>query len=193
MRLLRSKQARKSLAFYKLAYGLRPPYTVVVDGNFVHHALKVKTCIKARLKKLIGDVKLAVTEATLDELETLNLREALEFARTHCDRLPGSVLPDALLRVGVIVATQDRALKRQLHAMPGAATVSFNGTVLVLDPPSRASVRFAAKKERDKSRPDDKERALATRLRPKTTVVVRSKKRPAAPNPLSCKKKKSVR
>lgn len=88
MRLSRAKQMRKHLRFYRIVYGIAPPYAVsrpivwvwtqsgmmsrhnfdthvptllrstalkqvLLDGNFIHMALKVKMDILDRLKKLL--------------------------------------------------------------------------------------------------------------------------------------------
>ena len=70
MRLLRAKAARKTLAFYRVAFGMEAPYTVLVDGTFVHHAVAtVKTNLPGRLEKLLGHgVKYAVPAAVLDDI-----------------------------------------------------------------------------------------------------------------------------
>ena len=39
MRVLRAKAARKALHFYKVTHGIRDPYTLLVDGTFVHLSL----------------------------------------------------------------------------------------------------------------------------------------------------------
>ena len=51
MRVLRAKAARKALHFYKVTHGIRDPYTLLVDGTFVHHALVgVKTNLASRVE-----------------------------------------------------------------------------------------------------------------------------------------------
>ena len=62
MRLLRAKAARKTLGFYRAAFKLEAPYTLLVDGTFVHHALVgVKTNLASRVEKVLGrDVRYAV-------------------------------------------------------------------------------------------------------------------------------------
>ena len=207
MRILRSKAARKTLTFYKVAFDVRPPYKVLLDGNFLHHALsKVKTTVVARLKRLFGkaDVRLFVPRAVIAELETLGdpCAEALEFCRGHCTLIGDAKMTpkEAILSLVAgeetyVVATQDPDLQRDLRKLPGVLLASFSGTVLALDPPSKASLRAAARNERQKERPDDNEAQLARSLRRKKDDGVvapapqrRLKKRAAGPNPLSCLK-----
>ena len=72
MRLLRAKAARKTLGFYRAAFKLEAPYTLFVDGTFVHHALAtVQTNLRARVEKVLGrGVRFAVPAAVLDELRS---------------------------------------------------------------------------------------------------------------------------
>jgi len=36
MRRKKHKSTKKAVRFYKINYGFRPPYKVLLDGNFVH-------------------------------------------------------------------------------------------------------------------------------------------------------------
>ena len=36
MRRKKHKQTRKAVRFYKINYGFRSPFKVIMDGNFVH-------------------------------------------------------------------------------------------------------------------------------------------------------------
>jgi U3 small nucleolar RNA-associated protein 23 len=36
MRRKKHKQTRKAIRFYKINFGFRPPFKVILDGNFVH-------------------------------------------------------------------------------------------------------------------------------------------------------------
>jgi len=179
MRLLRAKAARKTLNFYRTAFGLHAPYTVLVDGTFVHHATgAVKTNLAGRLAKVLGrGAKFAVPAAVLDELRELGdaAADALAFCRRFCEVLgaPGHLAAaDAVLHlVGehnerkYVVATNDQMLQRRVRSVPGAPLVYFTGTVLVVDPPSKASVRGARQKERGAGHLDADEAALAKRLK----------------------------
>ncbi|KAJ1460649.1 putative rRNA-processing protein [Pelagophyceae sp. CCMP2097] len=219
MRLLRAKAARKTLQFYKVGFGLEGPYTVVLDGNFVHHALvTVKTGILPRLQKLLGkdQIYLAVPRAVIHELEALGetCAEALAFCTSDRVRLldkksEGGTAADAILKlVGernenrYVVATQDDHLLASLRKVPGMPVLRFSSTVLQLDAPSRASLKCADRDEQRKTRLDDDEFALAKRIRKADAKQARaagtiaaprqraSKKRAGGANPLSCQKPK---
>lgn len=199
MRLLRAKAGRKTLGFYRVAFGLKAPYRVLLDGTFIHHALStVKTTIVARLEKMFGKgVGLFVSRAVLAEMKELGLTDALNFCEESCRKVGkrGGSVEESMVELAsekFVVASQDPSLKKRLHSIPGVAVVTFSGTVLLLEQPSSVSLRTAAKAERRRARPDDEERTFAKRIRDKERGVVssrRTKKRPAGPNPLSCKKK----
>ena len=53
MRLLRAKAARKTLGFYRAAFKLEAPYTVLVDGTFVHHAPVSYTHLTLPTKRIV--------------------------------------------------------------------------------------------------------------------------------------------
>lgn len=36
MRRKKHKHTRRALRFYRISFGFRPPYKVLLDGNFVH-------------------------------------------------------------------------------------------------------------------------------------------------------------
>jgi hypothetical protein len=42
MRILKQKRVRRALAWYKVCYGLREPYKVLLDGNFIHACVTLK-------------------------------------------------------------------------------------------------------------------------------------------------------
>jgi U3 small nucleolar RNA-associated protein 23 len=70
---------------------LSPTLQILIDGNFIYMALKVKMDIKDRLKKmLLGESFVCyVPQAVLDELAALGpaFQPALEWARTCCEVL----------------------------------------------------------------------------------------------------------
>mmetsp|Transcript_12287 Transcript_12287/g.16579 ORF Transcript_12287/g.16579 Transcript_12287/m.16579 type:complete len:221 (-) Transcript_12287:437-1099(-) len=215
MRITRTKAARKTLAFYRVIFKLVPPYQILLDGNFLYHALNVKTSVVQRISKMLGksEVKLLVPRAVITELEKLGERckSALEFCSKQCviigeaQQTPANAMLKFASTGNYIVATQDEDLRRQLRQLPGVAICHFSGTILTLEPPSRASLKTAIKVERERSKLDEHELHLARRLRrdinvkrenvsvDKDSVLSKArrrkkKKRAAGPNPLSCMK-----
>ena len=76
MRINRAKTVRKYLRFFRLAYLIEPPYNVLLDGNFVHNALKNKISIGHRLGKLLQEekFKLFVLKSALDEIRSAGVK-----------------------------------------------------------------------------------------------------------------------
>ena len=75
MRHGRAKATRKTLRFYELNAGIKPPYRIVVDGNFLVAAAQRKLlgCLHERLTKLLQGASLEMfsCRASLIELEAL--------------------------------------------------------------------------------------------------------------------------
>lgn len=42
MRRRKHKHARRSMAFYRVQFGFREPFKVLLDGNFLHATLAAK-------------------------------------------------------------------------------------------------------------------------------------------------------
>jgi U3 small nucleolar RNA-associated protein 23 len=49
MKIGRGKTNKRTLAFYARSFGLKPPFSVVIDGTFVQAALKQRIRIKEQL------------------------------------------------------------------------------------------------------------------------------------------------
>ena len=181
MRLLRAKAARKTLAFYRSAFKLEAPYTVLVDGTFVHHAVStVQTNLASRVEKVLGrGVRYAVPAAALDELRQLGetCAPSVAFCSRHCEVLgtkAGLGAAEAVLALlaegsaggrRFVVATHDASLAAKVRGVAGAPLLRFTGTVLTLDAPSKASLKAAKRSERQRGALDDDERELARGLR----------------------------
>lgn len=91
MRVTRAKFFRKYLKFYKLVFGIESPFDIILDGNFIHAAIKSKVDIKERLSKMLQlvygeEIKLYILKSVLNELELVGNKvvAALEFAKKYC-------------------------------------------------------------------------------------------------------------
>lgn len=166
MRVNRAKFVRKYLKFFHLNFHINPPYHVVLDGNFIYAAIKVKLDIKERLEKLLqGEtVRLFVLKSVLTELNAVGPKaaEAFKFAKTFCTVIDDDAFAIAdtpaerlvaLLRKQAndkssssssgskhyFVATQDKDLRDRLGGIPGVPLIYMNKVVLVLEAPSSQS------------------------------------------------------
>lgn len=216
MRVLRAKQVRKHLRFYRLTFGIAPAYRCLLDGSFIHQCLKVKLPIADRLEKLLQEreVRLLVPRAALEELEAFGepCRAAVDFVQEHCEVLerPAAVGAEAAcdgLRRTVgeanagrfLVCTMDEGLRRDLRRVPGVPLILLNQTSLVLESPSAASLRNVESQERGKQGVTGEAREAIDRIRSAARAAgtasgdgQRVKKRAKGPNPLSVKKRKDA-
>lgn len=73
MRHGRAKAARRTLQFFQRVQGIRPPYHLLLDGNFLVACLKYKVPIQERLDKLLQHAELVfcVAQSTLKEMNAL--------------------------------------------------------------------------------------------------------------------------
>lgn len=167
MRHLRAKQGRKTLAYYRISFGIAPPYSVLLDGNFIHAATRHHIDLHARIRKqLNGEAYvLLVPSCVVEELEQLGapVAAALAFARNHCDLLDAPKRDDAETCTEVIkslvgaanarkffVATQEEELRSHLRGMPGVPLMHIQRTVLLLESPSSSSRQQSGRAEAQK-------------------------------------------
>ena len=98
-KLLRAKEARRTLRFFRLGFGLAPPFSVLVDGNALHASLGAKIDLKHRLcKALQGQAfTMFVPACVLRELRGLGERtvDALAYAEEHCQVVDDDSAPDS--------------------------------------------------------------------------------------------------
>ncbi|GLI74702.1 rRNA-processing protein fcf1 [Penicillium ochrochloron] len=129
-------QAPSSL-FFQYNTALSPPYSVLVDTNFISHTIQHKLeviptmmdCLYAKCIPIITDCVLAELEK-LGQKYRLALRVAKDprFERIKCDHkgtYADDCLVDRVIKHRVyIVATNDRDLKRRIRKIPGAPIMS---------------------------------------------------------------------
>ncbi len=104
MRVNRGKAIRKYLRFYRIVYGMEAPYHVILDGNFIYHAVKYKIDVMARLEQQLqtkvaaDEVRIYITASALEELKSVTAEhasKAVEFATRMC-----AVLDDSAAAAG---------------------------------------------------------------------------------------------
>ncbi len=117
MRVLRAKFVRRCLRFYKIIFGINPPYHVriisllskwtmtnslpelqiILDGNFIHTGLKYKVDIEHRLCGLlqVQNVVLYILKSSLDELRQVGQKAeaALNWALNCCTLIDDTKFP----------------------------------------------------------------------------------------------------
>jgi len=219
MRILRAKNIRKQLRFYRINYGIHPPYKVLLDGNFIFACLKVKMDVKDRLVKLLQEERcsLFVPRAVLEELQTLgaSFEHCYEFAmkleHPLDDALSESISASEAIEKIIgdcnsgkyLVASQDEQLWAKLRKVPGVPVVHAQRALLVLAPPSAATAAAAARalnkqgtlnqNEKEIVKSIKAHQAKKRKMEQASEPKVRLKKKAKGPNPLSMKKKKKER
>ena len=186
MRLLRAKQGRKTLNYYRISFGIAPPYSVLLDGNFIHAATKHHIDLHARIgKQLSGEAYvLLVPSCVVEELESIGepVAAALEFARNQCDLLEAPKHDASQTCADVIkalvgaanprqffVATQEDELRNHLRGIPAVPLMHIQRTVLLMETPSSSSrhrsFKAEAKKQSSVSAVERETIDLARRIR----------------------------
>ncbi|KAI0283324.1 Fcf1-domain-containing protein [Russula aff. rugulosa BPL654] len=203
MRQLRSKAYRKLMAMYSTSFGFRQPYQVLVDSEMCETAVSQKIDLLARIESvLVGTVKIMITQCCIHELyiRGISHQPAVDLAKSferrkcnHREAIPGneciaSLVGETNMHRYVIV-TQSHPLRVDLRAIPGVPIVHINRSVMVLEPASDVTLQFKQRAEQDALGPSKSEKATLNAVTPLVEPVMKRKKRPKGPNPLSVKKK----
>ncbi|KAJ5261474.1 rRNA-processing protein FCF1 [Penicillium angulare] len=135
--LIREAPQAPSSLFFQYNTALTPPYSVLVDTNFISHTIQHKLdviptmmdCLYAKCIPVITDCVLAELEK-LGQKYRLALRVAKDprFERIKCDHkgtYADDCLVDRIIKHRVyIAATNDRDLKRRIRKIPGVPIMS---------------------------------------------------------------------
>ncbi|KAG2129947.1 PIN domain-like protein [Suillus clintonianus] len=199
MRQKRAKTYRKLMQLYCMSFGFRQPYQILVDSEMCQIAVDSKQDLIKQFTTVIqGNVKPMITQCSIQELylQGKARQPAVDLAKTferrkcnHREAIPGV---DCLLSVvgdtnkhRYVVATQSQSLRNALRIIPAVPVIHINRAVMVLEPPSEATLK--AKELTDEQSLHSSVPKLATALQDK--LVPKKRKGPKGPNPLSVKKK----
>jgi U3 small nucleolar RNA-associated protein 23 len=214
-RVSRAKKYRKHLLFYKINFGIEPPYKVLVDGPFIQHALDKKVYFRDMIPKILNEKAFpAVTRCIVADIRQRGdeysgahtLARRLEHVK--CSHTHETVSANECIKSLVannneyFVGAMDEKLRNILYHIPGVPTFFIMNNMLIFDTPSPASTKYQYKVEREKARPTNNETVLADKIREaekqeninpevqaKMQHLLRKRKRAQGPNPLSVKKK----
>ena len=193
MKVNRAKSIRKFLRFFRLVFGLKAPYFVLLDGNFLFEATKYKIDILDRIKSsLQGDeVRLVVTGSVLAELKKVGAKAkaALDYAEKCCEIIddstflefgetPGDKMtamvkslqqewvkdPQRQGHRRYFVATQDKKLRKCLSGIAGTPLFYLNNVSFVMEPPSQTSKDFNTDVEGAKTALNEQETEIVQKL-----------------------------
>lgn len=159
-------------------------------------------------------VRPVIAQCCMEELylQGSALQPAVELAKTferrkcnHREGIPGD---ECLLSVvgdtnkhRYVIASQSNELRQKLRSVPGVPLVHINRSVTVLEPPSAATLKQKDKTEESRQHANVPETELIanitagpsdeTQQPPASEPIVRKRKAPKGPNPLSIRKRKT--
>lgn len=210
MRQKRAKAYKKQMNIYLHTFKFREPFQTIVDDELVLTCDKASFDLAKGLDRTIqGETKPMITQCCMQALYATDNQSAIElakkFERRRCNHPPKDPKPpvecirsivdiDGVNKHRYIVATQSTKLRRKLRSVPGVPMVFMNRSVMVMEPVSDASRRTAALSENAKLSAglNDAKVGYVDKEEEKTSDQPKKKRKgPAAPNPLSIKKKKT--
>ncbi|GAA5815689.1 hypothetical protein MFLAVUS_009202 [Mucor flavus] len=206
---------KKTVHAYTVGFGFRPPYQILLDGDFCKAALEKHIFIKDELPVLMtGLTRLVVTDCILQDIKgrghdyTSAYILAKRFETRRCPHKEKAVSSYECIRELVAkdnnqhfcVATQNPKLKDRMRKIPGVPLIYVNvkGNGLSLEAMTERSKEMMRLNEIEKIKPLDKETARLKRAlyasedeKEHQEVKPKPKKRKVkGVNPLAMKKKK---
>ncbi|GMF44701.1 unnamed protein product [Phytophthora fragariaefolia] len=218
MRYLRAKGIRKALRQFHFLCGIKPPYKVLLDGNFIAMCMQMKVDVHERVPKFLQvkphEVEFYVPRAALEELKMLGdaTKDAYELAQGFkvadardelqqgADGAPVDVSKGVQSIVGdkndrkFVVCTQEVELRKALRLVPGVPLIYLNRSVLVFEEISRATLAIVRQEEKaNMAKLDVNEKRKLEQMQvgddeDHDEKQRLTKKRAKGPNPLSIKK-----
>ncbi|CAA7266606.1 unnamed protein product [Cyclocybe aegerita] len=204
MRQKRAKAYRKLMHLYCMSFGFRQPYQVLVDSEFCKSAVVQKLDLQKQLHTVLqGDVKPMMTQCCIHELylQGRDMQPAVDLAKTferrkcnHREAIPGDECLSSVVgdknKHRYVIASQLQPLRVKLRAIPATPLVHINRSVMVLEPPSDATLKAKESTEEQKLHASAPDLALVgTSSQP--APPPKKRKGLKGPNPLSVKKKKT--
>ncbi|KAF9499821.1 hypothetical protein BDN71DRAFT_1441418 [Pleurotus eryngii] len=208
MRHKRAKTYKRLMALYSMSFGFRQPYQVLIDSHMCKEAIDHKLDIMKQLGVVLqGLVKPMITQCCIHELylQGKSQQPAVDLAKSferrkcnHREAIPGhecltSVIGDKN-KHRYVVASQSQPLRAALRQVPGVPLIHINRIVMVLEPPSDATIDAKKAMELQSVQPTlvpDIALVQSSSKQPQSEPP-RRKQGPKGPNPLSMKKRKAA-
>ncbi|CAI5745751.1 unnamed protein product [Peronospora destructor] len=218
MRYLRAKGIRKALRQFHFLCGLKAPYKVLLDSNFIAMCIQMKVDVHERVATYLQvkpyECEFYVPRAALEELQLLgeSMKEASELATSFQveeiydqsekeDGKPVDVSKAIQTIIGdkndrkFVVCTQEVELRKALRLVPGVPLMYLNRSVLVFEEISHATLAIVRQKEKaNRAKLDVNEKRKLEHMQTGKSGERQAekqrlqKKRAKGPNPLSVKK-----
>ncbi|ORY82010.1 Fcf1-domain-containing protein [Protomyces lactucae-debilis] len=166
MRQKRAKAYKKLMATYERTFAFRQPYQVLYTADFIEACQQLHLEAQAGVARILqadkhaqGGIKTMISQCCIKELYDKKANDSIgvakEMERRRCGHVEKPELPaDCVCEcVGAnnkhryIVCTQDATLRQKLRLVPGVPLVYINRSVLILEPPSPATLTRKAEKE----------------------------------------------
>ncbi|CAG9938161.1 unnamed protein product [Clonostachys rosea f. rosea IK726] len=189
MRGKRSKQYRKLMEQFSMAFGFREPYQVLVDAEMVKDSCRFKMDLNPALERTVhGKVKGMITQCEIRKLYSQKNEpggnEAIELAKTlerrrcghHPDQYPEPLSTQECIMSVIdpkdsgknkhryVVASQDVEVRRKLRTVRGVPLIYIKRSVMILEPMADESAQARLREEKIKFRAEIKN-ALGKRKR----------------------------
>ncbi|GFQ93407.1 rRNA-processing protein [Trichonephila clavata] len=209
MKVKRQKQVKKCLNFYKNNFKFRAPFQVLVDSTFCHEALQSRVNLSEQIPLYLSDpkVKLCTTPCVITETEGLGhkvygaMRIVKQFKVWKCGHEKDTVISAEkciLSLIGnnnpdnLIVATTDSQLIHKCRLIPGVPVMLLRYKAIILEKPSKVSLKAAQNKMKSATEVPAAEKALLEKMMPvEEETPIKKKRKAKNQNPLSCKKQKT--
>lgn len=152
MRIKRLKKYRKFINFFKVVYKFKPPFKIMVDGNFFHTAVQNNFDLRDNLQKLLLDTPLLVmTKCIMRELEDMGmsvvgqtLKDAKKVVKESCKHSGGILPADECIKIFIdkrnesklFVGTNDEDLRNTLRNLGTVPIFFFRNNILIMDSPT---------------------------------------------------------
>ncbi|KAI5304812.1 rRNA-processing protein fcf1 [Ascosphaera pollenicola] len=144
--LVREIPQVSSALFFQYNTSLVPPYSILVDTNFLSHTIQHKLeVVPTMMDCLLATCVPIVTDCVIAELEKLGQKYRLalriakdpRFERLKCDHkgtYADDCLVDRVMKHRIyIVATNDKDLKRRIRKIPGVPIMSVARAKYVIE------------------------------------------------------------
>ncbi|KAH9835629.1 Fcf1-domain-containing protein [Rhodofomes roseus] len=204
MRQKRAKAYRKLMSLYCMSFGFRQPYQVLVDSEMCKSSITQKLELSKQLETVLqGTVKPMITQCCIHELylQGKEQQPAVDLAKTferrkcnHREAIPGDECLASVVgetnKHRYVIATQSHDLRVKLRTVPAVPLVHINRSVMILEPPSKATLEAKESAEEQVLHPSAPEIATLPSTSTPAEAPKRKMKGPKGPNPLSVKKKK---
>lgn len=210
----RFKNFRKTIQFYTQSFSFREPFQVIVDAEFIQEAVAREQNIFEEIEAVLGGrpLKCMTTECIRNRLRELDQpnRNSKHFSVTKkfellrlCRHLPALSPCECIVDLirgkdasKFFVASNDPVLKEKLRLIPGIPIIYSQKGMVFLENATPLSHSKANELQTRKNGISAEEKQLLKKLIPippkRTGYTKIAKRKHSAPNPLSCKKKKTA-